>query len=281
MSDQSYQHCTEIGKKNPYAEFDEYVMFNGNIYKWSGGGQFGRAYHSIQPIYMNGKHNHLLLKIMPYYNDDPYDQEHFDNELLVQSRAAKHGLGPTIYESGKEIPIHSPESPLQFPINSPYCQYHKFNYLLMDYYDVSPEGGWEQLKAYQLANNKHSPYICNLIIRLIKIAHISIPTDAASHFFYHPIHGYRMIDYGGSYPIETIDKDKHLADLQNNNIYGCYKLIKQFETPYGQATKVAERRRSTRLLTNPYQKGKGYHQTRYKCKKKHTHKKKYTRKKKH
>ena len=221
----TYQQCEAHIQKNPYAEMDEFIMFKGNLYQWSGGGQFGKAYFSVDPQMIQGKQQRVLLKIMPYYEDNPYDHAHFDNEILVQKRAAYYNLGPAIYEYDKEQLIHSPESLLRFPPNSPYCQFHKYNYVLMEYYDVSPEGGWKQILAYQLRSHYH--FICELIAKLISLAKISIPRDAASHFFYHPQYGYRMIDYGDSKPIETIDQDEHIKEIEANEIYGCSNLTKK------------------------------------------------------
>lgn len=253
--DMTYQPCKEITKKDANAELDEFIIFKGNLYTWSGGGQFGRAYHSVEPILIQGKYQKTLLKIMPYYDDDPYDKEHFDNEIIVQTRAAQYGLGPVIYESEKEITLHSSESSLLFPPNSPYCQYHKFNYILMEYYDISHTGGWKQLRAFELT--RHSSHICKLIMQLIIYAKISIPADAASHFFYHPYHGYRMIDFGGSKPIETIDRNEHIDDLESNPLYGCANLkqmIKTAEAPsYGKSTSARITRSQQRK--KPYSRG--------------------------
>lgn len=56
----AYQWCEAHIQKNPYAEMDEFIMFKGNLYQWSGGGQFGKAYFSVDPQMIQGKNKEFF-----------------------------------------------------------------------------------------------------------------------------------------------------------------------------------------------------------------------------
>lgn len=246
----TYQTCQNTPAYDPSAEFDEFIQFKGNLYTWSGAGQYGRAYSSVEPIAIQGTNQpqRILIKLMPYLLDSNHAERQlqFDKEVELQTRAAQHQCGPTVYETGKEILLHSPDSPFQFQPNSPYCHYTHANYMLMEYYDKND--GWTSLGAYQILGN---PNMCNFILnRLYKMARVVVSRDAAGHFFYHPQKGYRMIDYGQAEPAEDVSMDIFLNHIKESLNIVCE--IKENKPSYGKANPPRKMNRSNRTRRKPY-----------------------------
>jgi len=135
-------------------------------------------------------------------------------EVEFQNKAAAHNLGPKIYNhgfSGDSIPFtgfyeydddnDGERKRIPFPFANP------FYYITMEYY--SKKNGWkgpvyvvskEQLDS-KLSNND---LFYNFIYKLIFEAEIANILDPIEHFYYHPVHGLRMIDYGRCIDCKTI-----------------------------------------------------------------------------
>jgi hypothetical protein len=264
MAENSFRRCVTVTSKNPYGENDEEIMFKGDKYVWCGSGVSGRTYISLYPLMINGKNEKRLIKIIPYYEDEPYDKLRFENEIQLQTMAANKGLGPKIYEYGMDINLHSQDCPFQFQAhNSSYCQFSKMNYILMEYYDK--DNKWKQLKYFEIKSHENG--VCLLMNQLVNEVGIINTIDPAAHIFYHPVHGYRMIDYDAAERIENKDKDKRMEELSEMLNISC-----KIKSSYGPA-RTSNIRRSERLKrTKPY----GGKRTTHKRKVRH-HKKTYRR----
>lgn len=243
----TYQVCQSNPPHDPYAELDEFIQFKGNLYTWSGAGQYGRAYSSVEALEIQGTNERkkLLIKLIPYLPDpnNTERQVQFDKEVELQTRAAQHQCGPIMYETGKEILLHSPDSPFQFQPNSPYCHYTHANYMLMEYYDK--EDGWRSLPSYEMIGNKS---MCDFIVnRLYHIARVVASRDAGGHFFYHPQKGHRMIDYGQAEPAEDVPMERFLEQIKETLNISCE--VNHKKSAYGKAKSQSKTRNNT-----PYKK---------------------------
>lgn len=252
----AYQVCQSHPPHDPNAEFDEFIQFKGNLYTWSGAGQYGRAYSSVEPLEIQGAANQrqkVLIKLMPYLSDpnNAERQAQFDKEVELQMRAAQHQCGPVLYETGTGILLHSPDSPFQFQPNSPYCHYTHANYMLMEYYDRNE--GWTSLPAYRIIGNTS---LCDFIVnRLYTLARVVVSRDAAGHFFFHPQKGYRMIDYGQAELAENVPMRDFLEQIKESltldcvkspSSYGKVKTQKNKKNPYSKKKPIKGGKRTQR-----------------------------------
>jgi hypothetical protein len=213
MSNPFYR-CTRVRNRNRNEPADEAVVFKGQTYTWCGCGVSGHAYLS-EP---NGNPRRML-KIIPTEEDS--DVAPFLNEVDCQKKAAAHELGPAVYDSGVKVPLQDPQGPFEFLTpESHFCQFAVVNFILMDYYDKND--GWKQLPAYSL--DSHRVGIIKLLDDLVNRAEVINLMDPRSHFFYHPIHGYRMIDYGAAVPV--LDKST-FHNKSNRNIQALVKEREQ------------------------------------------------------
>jgi hypothetical protein len=255
MENNVFRRCDRITAKNKYGENDEYIIFNNEKYVWCGCGVSGRAYVSINPIRIQNKNGEYrdkkcILKIMPFYDDEIYNVNRFDNEVNTQRKAAEHNIGPTIYDFGKNINIHSDDSPFEFKENSHYCQFNKLHYILMEYYDKND--GWKQLKAFELKN--HTNGLCSFVKKMVKYAGIVNLTDPAAHFFYHPVYGYRMIDYDA---VVDIKLNNSLKNKNDNDILKEIEesLLIKCSVKFGPVTRSRTTQRYNPLSGRPSYKG--------------------------
>lgn len=244
----TYQTCQHTPPYNRYAELDELIQFKGNLYTWSGAGQFGRAYSSVEPLAIQGTNQpqKVLIKLIPYLPDSSNNEREirFDKEVELQTRAAQYQCGPVVYETGKGILLHTPESPFQFQPNSPYCHYTHADYMLMEYYDK--EEGWTSLPSYQIMGNNN---MCDFVVnQLYTKARVVVSRDAAGHFFYHPQKGYRMIDYGQAEAAEDVPMENFLEFIKEFLDMTCNTK----KSSYGKAPRQGTIKRNQRKARTPY-----------------------------
>ena len=182
-----------------------------------------RRYSTITYGSIDGK---IICKLI--YPDDTINTliESATKEVEFQNKAAVHNLGPKIYNhgfSGDSIPFagfyeyddkYAETQQIPFPFANP------FYYIIMEYY--SKKNGWkgpvyvvseEQLDS-KLSNND---LFYNFIYKLIFKAEIANILDPINHFYYHPVHGLRMIDYGRCIDCKTIgEKQSALNEMMKS-----------------------------------------------------------------
>lgn len=255
----AYQICQSTPPFNEHAELDEFIQFKGHLYTWAGAGMYGRAYSSVEPLAVQGTNQlqKVLIKFIPYL-PDPSNTERqiqFDKEVELQTRAAQHQCGPIVYETGKGILLHAPDSPFEFQPNSPYCHYTHADYILMEYYDKVD--GWTSLPSYQILGNN---FMCDFVVnQLYKTAHVVVSRDAAGHFFYHPQKGYRMIDYGQAEAAEDVPMENFLEFIKESLNMTCETTNKK--PSYRKANRQSRMKRVQRVKRTPYaKKGESRHE---------------------
>jgi len=156
-------------------------------------------------------------------------KEKCEKEVNFQTIAAIHHLGPSIYESG----IYTGYEKLPFDIhlstfteNGDDIDYNirytpPFYYIVMENY--STENGWrgpiyEGDASIPDCRNIFINFICALVIE----CNIYNIHDPIMHFYYHPEHGLRMIDYGRCESIEKIEERFEII----KEMFYIVKLIK-------------------------------------------------------
>jgi len=163
----------------------------------------------------------ILIKLLFPYGPEQRDIDDLkvsgDHECELQRRAAEKNVGPQIYANGMyygngAIPFtgyietdednDKGDSVLEeFAFTTP------FYYIVMEYY--SRETGWKG--PVYVSDPPIHPGIDNndlfytFIKKLVTKARVANVLDPIMHFYYHPRHGLRMIDYGRGIRCSTND----------------------------------------------------------------------------
>jgi hypothetical protein len=151
--------------------------------------------------------------------------ESVTKEVEFQNKAAKYNLGPKIYEHGfseESIPFtgfyeydddkdgETKRMPFHFA--------NPFYYITMEYY--SKKNGWKgpvYVSDAKLSIKSNNDLFYDFIYKLIFYAEIANILDPIMHFYYHPVHGLRMIDYGRCIDCKTIgEKQSALNEMMKS-----------------------------------------------------------------
>ena len=159
----------------------------------------------------------IICKLV--YPDDtiPTLIQSVTKEVEFQNKAAEHNLGPKIYEhgfSGESIPftgIHEYDDDNDGERKQiPFHFVKPFYYIIMEYY--SKKNGWKgpvYVSDPKLSKISNNDLFYQFIHKLIFEAHIANIIDPIMHFYYHPVHGLRMIDYGRCIDCKTIGEKQY------------------------------------------------------------------------
>ena len=147
----------------------------------------------------------IICKLLFVDNNIDTLRQSAENEVRFQQIAAENKLGPAIYAHG----FYNGESPFtgynEYENNAngetkqiPFTFTEPFYYIIMEYY--SKKNGWKgpvYVSDNQLDKNlSNVDLFYNYLDKLIYTAGIANIFDPIMHFYYHPVHGLRMIDYG-------------------------------------------------------------------------------------
>ena len=147
----------------------------------------------------------IICKLLFVDNNIDTLRQSAENEVRFQQIAAENKLGPVIYAHG----FYNGESPFtgynEYENNAngetkqiPFTFTEPFYYIIMEYY--SKKNGWKgpvYVSDNQLDKNlSNVDLFYNYLDKLIYTAGIANIFDPIMHFYYHPVHGLRMIDYG-------------------------------------------------------------------------------------
>ena len=147
----------------------------------------------------------IICKLLFVDNNIDTLRQSAENEVRFQQIAAENKLGPAIYAHG----FYNGESPFtgynEYENNAngetkqiPFTFTEPFYYIIMEYY--SKKNGWKgpvYVSDNQLDKNlSNVDLFYNYLHKLIYTAGIANIFDPIMHFYYHPVHGLRMIDYG-------------------------------------------------------------------------------------
>jgi len=154
----------------------------------------------------------IICKLVYPDSTIPKLLESVTKEVEFQNKAAKYNLGPKIYEHGlseESIPFtgfyeydddndgETKRMPFHFA--------NPFYYITMEYY--SKKNGWKgpvYVSDAKLSKISNNDLFYEFIHKLIFEAEIANILDPIMHFYYHPVHGLRMIDYGRCIDCKTI-----------------------------------------------------------------------------
>jgi len=148
----------------------------------------------------------IICKLLFVDNDIDTLIQSAENEVRFQQIAAENKLGPTIYEHGFYNGGNPPFTGYNEYENNengetkqtPFTFTEPFYYIIMEYY--SKKNGWKG--PVYVSDNQLDKKLSNVDLfynyldKLIYIAGIANIFDPIMHFYYHPVHGLRMIDYG-------------------------------------------------------------------------------------
>jgi hypothetical protein len=154
----------------------------------------------------------IICKLVYPDSTIPKLLESVTKEVEFQNKAAKYNLGPKIYAHGfseESIPFtgfyeydddkdgETKRMPFHFA--------NPFYYITMEYY--SKKNGWKgpvYVSDAKLSTKSNNDLFYDFIYKLIFYAEIANILDPIMHFYYHPEHGLRMIDYGRCIDCKTI-----------------------------------------------------------------------------
>ena len=201
----------------------------------------------------------IICKLVYPDSTIPKFLESVKKEVELQNKAAKHNLGPKIYKHGfsqESIPFtgfyeyeddnDGETKRIQFNFPNP------FYYIIMEYY--SNKNGWkgpvyvsnEQLDS-KLSNNE---LFYEFIYKLIFEADIANILDPIMHFYYHPDHGLRMIDYGQCIYCKTIGEKQHALNEMMKSLEIKEKPNSASKSPMTHNSRSRRHRSITRSMTH-------------------------------
>lgn len=160
----------------------------------------------------------IICKLLFVDNNIDTLRQSAENEVRFQQIAAEHKLGPTIYAHGfynSDAPPFTGYNEYENNANgetkqTPFTFTEPFYYIIMEYY--SKKNGWNG--PVYVSDNQIDKKLSNVDLfynyldKLIYTAGIANIFDPIMHFYYHPVHGLRMIDYGRCVFCSTLDEQK-------------------------------------------------------------------------
>jgi hypothetical protein len=231
------------------------------------------------------QHRHVIIKILFPITQHPDNiiklQQSSENEVHLQLSAAKYKLGPKIYKH--KLFMANSDTILPFTIcdknGFPRLEPPQFSfyYIIMENY--SPLNGWSseiggssigslfKLQSRQfkiipggISNNELGYRFIN---KLVSKAHVVNIEDPIGHFYYHPDHGLRMIDYGSCIHSTRKDTDKYIKQMCDIlQIIIPYQPPKRNQSRHQRQNKHQTQTRSRSRSRSPFRSSTRSHSTR-------------------